>query len=209
MDTRRQLIAGIAAASLGALSARAATPAMVAPKAARRQRIPNVELKTHTGRTVRFYDDLIRDKVVAINMMYALCNATCPPITHNLVRVQSLLGARVGQDVFMYSISLRPDQDSPDDLDWYAKIHGVKPGWLFLTGTLENVERVRYALGFYDPDPLADKQAARHVAMLRIGNDKFDRWAMAPAQADPEQIVSSIRHVYRMPQRTQPSSRRS
>ena len=38
-------------------------------------------LTTHEGDTVRFYDDLVRGKVVAINMMYAQCNGICPPAT--------------------------------------------------------------------------------------------------------------------------------
>jgi protein SCO1/2 len=37
------------------------------------ERFPNVELQTHEGETVRFYDDLIRGKVVALNFMYTSC----------------------------------------------------------------------------------------------------------------------------------------
>ena len=208
MYARRHLLAGIGAASLGAISARAVS-APSAPVVQRRQRVPNVELTTHTGIKVRFYDDLIRGKVFAINMMYAMCNDTCPLTTRNLVQVQSLLGGRVGKDIFMYSISVRPEQDSPQDLAHFAKLHGVKPGWLFLTGKPEHVETLRYALGFYDVDPQIDKQAAWHTGMLRIGNDRFDRWAMAPTLAAPEQIVSSIRHVDRVATVALPARRSS
>jgi protein SCO1/2 len=38
-----------------------------------RKHLPNVVLTTHEGKTVRFYDDLIKGKVVAINFMYATC----------------------------------------------------------------------------------------------------------------------------------------
>lgn len=37
-------------------------------------RLPNVVLKTHEGRNVRFYDDLIKDKIVLINFMYVTCD---------------------------------------------------------------------------------------------------------------------------------------
>ena len=201
MIARRLMLAGAGAASVGALFATSAMAAAASPPA-RRHRIPNVELKTHTGKSVRFYDDLVRDKLVAINMMYALCNSTCPPMTRNLVRVQELLGSRVGKDVFMYSISARPEQDTPQDLANYAKLHGVRPGWLFLTGRQEDVDRVRFALGFYDVDPEIDKEPSRHVGMVRIGHDPHDRWGMAPSLAAPEQIVSAIRHVERRPQRS-------
>jgi len=36
-------------------------------------RFPNVVLKTHEGRNVRFYDDLLKGKIVLINFMYATC----------------------------------------------------------------------------------------------------------------------------------------
>ena len=157
--------------------------------------IPNVVLETHTGRKVRFYDDLLRDKLVVINMMYAGCTSTCPPTTHNLLRVQQMLGDRVGKDIFMYSITLKPEQDSARELAAYAKSHAVQPGWLFLTGAPGDIEQLRFALGFYDPDAQVDRQEGRHVGMVRIGNDAHRRWGMAPSLADPRQIVSMIRHV--------------
>ena len=36
-------------------------------------RFPDVVLQTHDGRNVRFYEDLIKGKVVAINFMYVGC----------------------------------------------------------------------------------------------------------------------------------------
>ncbi|HET8745228.1 MAG TPA: SCO family protein [Ramlibacter sp.] len=169
---------------------------------ARRNALPNVELQTHQGRTVRFYDDLVRDKLVVINMMYAGCNNTCPPATHNLVKVQHMLKDRVGKDIFMYSLTLRPEQDAPEDLAQFARQHEVQEGWLFLTGKPRDVERLRFALGFYDPDEKVDRQEGRHVGMVRIGNDPFQRWGMAPALADPRQIVAAIQHLDRKPPRT-------
>ena len=37
------------------------------------ERFPNLVLKTHEGKTVRFYDDLLKGKIVMINFMYAEC----------------------------------------------------------------------------------------------------------------------------------------
>src|SRR5690606_5490890 len=66
------------------------------------RRLPNVAMETHDGRQVRFYDDLVKDKMVVVNMMYANCTKLCPPNTANLLRVQEALQERVGKDVFMY-----------------------------------------------------------------------------------------------------------
>jgi protein SCO1/2 len=102
---------------------------------------PNFLLRTHEGKEVRFYDDLIHGKHVIINMMYADCEGLCPPATANLVKVQELLKDRIGKDIFMYSITLRPEKDSPKALNDYAKMHGSKPGWTYLTGRPADIDR--------------------------------------------------------------------
>src|ERR1043165_9587367 len=86
----------------------------------RRRYFPNVHLATHLGKTVRLYEDLVKDKIVTFNFFYATCEGICVPITSNLVRVQALLGDRVGRDIFMYSITLKPKQDPPEVLREYA-----------------------------------------------------------------------------------------
>ncbi len=119
----------------------------------RRNRFLNVALTTHEGREVRFYDDLVKGKTVLLNMCYTVCTAEaiCPLGTANLVAVQEILGPRVGRDVFMYSITLDPENDTPQVLDSYARAFGVGPGWEFLTGTKEDIERLRRNLGYVGP----------------------------------------------------------
>jgi protein SCO1 len=94
------------------------------PLPAPEHRIPDVPVLTHEGRAVHFYSDLVKDRIVFINMMYAQCTNRCPPTTQNLKRVQELLGERAGKDVFMYSLSLRPEFDRPQDLRGYRRANG-------------------------------------------------------------------------------------
>src|SRR5262249_56905814 len=75
----------------------------------RQRYFPDVILTTHESKKVRFYDDLIKDKIVLINMMYSRCEGICMPITMNLRKVQMMLGDRMGRDIFIYSLSLKPD----------------------------------------------------------------------------------------------------
>ena len=37
-------------------------------------RFPNVVLKTHEGKNVRFYEDLLKGKIVLINFFYVTCD---------------------------------------------------------------------------------------------------------------------------------------
>ena len=200
-NSRREILAGIGLATIGMMGLNAAWQKLgqvsgVSPHhEARDTLFPNVTLYTHEGEAVRFYDDLIRDKVVAINMMYADCAGICPVATANLLQVQRMLGERAGRDVYMYSITLQPELDTPKGLKQYAERHGIKAGWKFLTGAPVDIELVRYRLGFFDRDENIDNIKENHTGMIRIGNDSLNRWSMAPALAEPLQIMATINHL--------------
>jgi len=156
---------------------------------------PNVTLTTHNGKKVRFYDDLMKDKIVIINFMYVKCDGKCPGTTANLVQVQKLLGDRVGKDIFIYSITLKPEEDTPKVLNAYAKAYKVRKGWEFLTGDPKDIELLRRKLGFIDRDPVRDANKSNHIGMLRWGNEPHTLWAGCPASLAPAKIVKELRLV--------------
>ena len=158
----------------------------------RRKKFPNVALTTHEGRRVRFYDDLLRDRKVVINFMYAHCEGICLPVTHNLVKVQRLLGDRVGRDLHFYSITLKPWQDDAASLARYAAANGVGPGWSFLTGSRSACELLRRRLGFTDPDPVLDADPRNHAGNVLYGNEPLMLWAACPGQSSASWIAKSI-----------------
>jgi len=192
--TRRTLLASFIIAPFASMFSRwGAFGNTASPGAGPRARyFPNVLLRTHENKTVRFYDDLVKGKIVLINFMYAKCKGLCPRQTANLVQVQQALGKHVGRDIFMYSITLKPEQDSPQVLQEYARTHGVKPGWLFLTGKGEDIEKLRRKLGFVDPDPAVDKDKSQHIGVVVYGNEALDRWAACPALTEPGEIVRYV-----------------
>lgn len=191
-------MAPFASGFLARASSRDFKPDKMSPRARARERyFPNVELTTHEGKKVRFYDDLIKDKIVVINFMYANCEGICPALTMNLAKVQKLLGERVGRDIFFYSITLKPEVDTPKALNGYAKMHGAGPGWLFLTGKPADIELLRRRLGFVDPDPEVDKDKSNHIGNLRIGNEPLILWSACPGMFNAEGIVKSIFYVDR------------
>src|SRR6266536_1737949 len=130
---------------------------------------PNVPLLTQDGTTVRFYDDLLKGKAVAINLIYTQCKDECPLETARLVQVQRLLGDRVGKDIFFYSISIDPKRDTPEVLKAYAEKFHVGPGWLFLTGKEEDIKLVARKLGLSRRGDAADRDG--HSAILMIGDE--------------------------------------
>ena len=161
----------------------------------RQRYFPDLVLTAHDGRKLKFYDDLIKDKIVIFNMFYAKCEGICSPITRNLVRLQKILGDRVGKDIFMYSFTLKPKEDTVAAMSHYAHMHKVKPGWLFLTGSANDMETIRRKLGFVDPDPEVDKDLSNHIGVIKYGNEPLERWGGCPGMQAPEWIAETLSWV--------------
>ena len=206
MNRRNWLTASGAALLAGGLTTARASICGEGPRApvsarerVQRRHFPNIPLVTHEGREVRFYDDLIKDKIVMLNMMYAKCDGICMPTTMNLVKVQKLLreryGARFGREIVMYSLTLKPEQDSPEALRKYAAAHGVGPGWWFLTGKPEDMEQLRRKLGYVDLDPQIDKTKLSHTGNVRYGNEARTIWSAFPGLSKPAAIAEVISWV--------------
>jgi protein SCO1/2 len=152
----------------------------------------NGRLRTHENKEVRFYDDLIKGKQVLINLMYATCEGTCPIVTSNLVRVHEKLKERMGKDLFMYSITIKPDDDDPEALKDYAEMHrALRPGWTFLTGDPYDIETIRYRL--FNMNHIAiDTDIYSHTSFLAIINDATNRWLHVDPQASLATVLWKI-----------------
>ena len=151
---------------------------------------PNVTLTTQDGAPVRFYDDLVKGKIVAINLIYTTCKYACPLETARLSQVARLLGDRMGRDVFFYSITIDPEHDTPAVLKEYAAKYQAGPGWTFLTGRKDDIETVSKKLGLYtEPDP---KNPDGHQPYLLIGNEASGQWMRNSAVDNPSFMARTI-----------------
>ncbi|MGE8111095.1 SCO family protein [Pseudomonas sp. NPDC086566] len=145
---------------------------------------PNTPLVNQDGKQVRFFDDLIKDKVVAINFIFTGCSDSCPVETARLRQVQKILGDRVGKDIFLYSISIDPYNDTPATLKRYAEKFGIGPGWTLLTGEPDDIEQLRRRLGLYI-EGLENGRSKDHNLSLIIGNQATGRWMKASPFESP------------------------
>jgi protein SCO1 len=151
---------------------------------------PNVTLTTQDGTTVRFYDDLIKGKIVAINLIYTTCKFACPLETARLAQVQRVLGDRMGRDVFFYSITIDPEHDTPAVLKEYAAKFRAGPGWLFLTGKQADIDLISRKIGLYSaPDP---SNPDGHMPNLLVGNEVTGQWMRNSAVDNPKFLARTI-----------------
>ena len=155
-------------------------------------RFPNALLRTHEDKQVRFYDDLVKGKQAVVNLMYATCEGFCPVATANLVKVHNALKNRFGRDLFLYSLTVKPEEDDPAALKNYAQMHhALLPGWTFLTGDPYDIETIRFRLFRWDHIKF-DLDVSTHVGMLRIVNDNTNRWLHSNPFASLTTILQHI-----------------
>lgn len=201
MKSRREfLTASAAVLPVLALSACASTGKLVAASAENQlckkpggpsaKYFPNVVVMTHTGRKAWFYDDLIKGKIVGINFMSVKSEGQFP-VTRNLAKVQELVGDKLGQGTFMVSVTTDPEHDNPAVLEAFAKKHGAKEGWIFVTGKPADMQALYHKLGAHG----GHEGAGGHHHIWRYGNEPYARWAASHAMAKPHQLAQRLSWV--------------
>jgi protein SCO1 len=186
-------LASVKGASVKGASAQDPDPARSkARQRIQEQHLPNVPLISHEGREMLFYDDMVKDKIVTVNFFYSKCDEICPMVMANLVKVQKLLGEQVGRQIYMYSITLKPDQDTVDAVRKYRAALGAGPGWTFFSGTTENIDKIRKGIGFTYPEPAIDRDTSQHIGNVRYGNEPLMLWAACPGQAHTKWVAESF-----------------
>ncbi len=147
--------------------------------------LPNVVVETHDQRRVLFYDDLLLGKLVLANCMSVRESAGSPSLPR-LAVVQELLDTRLGRDIFIYSITVDPQLDTPHALRQLAKFLRAREGWLFLTGDPAELRVLRERLFGHSGDH------GRETDMIRYGNETAGLWGGIMATARPESIVERL-----------------
>jgi protein SCO1/2 len=153
--------------------------------------IPNVVVRSHDDRNALFYNDLIRGKTVMINCI-STTNEQSLRACSNLAKVQDALGNRLGRDVFIYSITIDPEHDTPRVLKAFAEKHRANAGWMFLTGEQSVIELLRSRLfspGGHNANHDHNQIEDCSLALIRYGNEAVGLWGSVPAKNDPISIA--------------------
>lgn len=185
----RQIIRHIAAFAIALL----ATAALhVTPGAAQSKRwgegyFPNLPVTSQDGRTLRFYDDAIKGKIVIVSFIFTNCTEICPLTTARLAQIADKLGDEMGRTFHFVSLSVDPVNDTPERLNAFAQAFHKGKGWLFLTGKLEDMRRINAAFGE------RMRSLTEHRNEVLIGNDATGEWTRNSAFGDLERLVLDIR----------------
>lgn len=153
-----------------------------------REYFTNLEVIDQDGQSLRFYDDVLKGKVVAINFIFTNCQGACPLMTRNMTVVRDMLGAELGEDIYFVSISIDPVRDTPAAMKEFAETHYAdQEGWRFVTGDPENLEYIVKRLGQYNDNVEA------HSTLLIAANVRTAHWTKIPPNVPPNGIVERLR----------------
>jgi len=182
------MLAAAAAAAMANLPVRAA-PDPSAREAKARGYFTDTVLQAQDGRPMRFYSDVLKDRLVLVNFVFTECGDSCPLITHKLLQARQSLGAQA-RAVRFVSITIDPEHETPQTMSAFARKHGaVDPEWLWLSGAKANIDLVTRRLGAYTDT------REEHFTGLLVGNLRTDRWVKIRPDAPPLAIAEQLRRV--------------
>ena len=157
-----------------------------------REYFTNLELINQDGETVRFFDDVLKDKVVVVNFIFTNCDGACPLMTHKLSLVRDRMEGQIGDTVEFVSLSIDPERDTPAAMKEFARSHHADhDGWTFLTGKPENLDYIIKRLGQYSDDVEA------HSTMMLAGNVNAAHWIKIQPYEQPPAITEKLQGLLR------------
>ena len=112
---------------------------------------PDVVLVNQNGEKVCFTDLVQSDKPVIVNFIFGACSGICPVIAAGYSNLQQKLGPE-SKKVHLVSITIDPENDTPKIMKEFLKRYQAQPGWDFLTGSREDVDKLMYAFNAYIPN---------------------------------------------------------
>ncbi|MFI8479521.1 SCO family protein [Pseudomonas sp. NPDC078700] len=145
-------------------------------------------LLNQQGESVRFYSDVLKDRIVVLNVIFTHCEDACPLITRKLKEVREAMGEEAAKKVTFISLTSDPLRDTPQVLAEYARKHGAdSANWIFLTGTQANMDLVLGRLGHFIESP------EQHSTQLIAGDVAHKQWSKIRPDAPVPAIVQRLK----------------
>lgn len=142
--------------------------------------LPDVYLTGMSNKRADFLN-LVNEKPVILNFIFTTCTAICPTLTATFSQVQEQL-ASANLSVPLISITIDPEQDTPERLTEYAKKYGAGPNWQFFTGDKTTIIALQKAFDAYRGNKM------NHIPLTFI-NTTSNEWLRIDGFASASEIV--------------------
>jgi len=146
----------------------------------------DTQLTDQNGKKLKLKSEVFGDRLVVLDFAYTNCTTICPVLTALMAKVQTQLGARVGKEVQLVTVTVDPARDTPARMKEYAGKHGAKPGWTWLTGPTGTVNEVLKGFGAYAAN------FEDHPPLVLVGDPVSGTWTRFIGFSDPKDIVAKV-----------------
>ena len=150
----------------------------------------DTEVVDQNGKKMRFYSDVLKDRVVLISFIFTNCEFACPMQAQKLKQARALMVPAVRDEVWFVTLSVDPERDTPEAMKKFAERQGVDESrWIFLTGDKKNLEFLVKRLGQYTPD------IESHTTLMLAGNTRTRHWTRVLPMVPPDGIAQQMRSL--------------
>lgn len=146
-----------------------------------REYFSNRVLINQHGQSVRFYEDVLRDRTVLVGWIFTSCPDACPLLAARSLQIADA-AARAGAPPRIVHLSTDPRTDRPDKLKAWAARFGDYPDWVLLTGAPADLRDVARRLG----QTVNEARPDQHTTLMLGGNVAARRWAKLRPDLPPE-----------------------
>lgn len=157
-------------------------------KSMHRYSIPRLNLVDMHNNTVSVTEILGGEEPVMLNFIFTTCTTICPVLSATFSQVQRKLGADAN-NVRMISVTIDPEQDTPEKLKEYAGRFNAGSGWQFLTGDLDDIIAIQKAFDAYRGDKM------NHLPLAYLRNTPNSPWVRLEGFASANEIVTEYRQL--------------
>ncbi len=149
--------------------------------------VPDVWVTNQDGKKLRFYTDLVKGRKVAIGFFYTTCLYICTRHGEYFSRLQTMLGERLGKDVFLISVTMDPSNDMPAKLARWGQNYRRQPGWTLVTGAVADLSPLLKVFTGNTPGPRDD-----HSSFFYITDDQTGSWHFTDTLIAPSAVIEKL-----------------
>ena len=143
-----------------------------------------------SGKRVRLAQEVIGQRIAVVNFIYTSCTTVCPVSSATFQQLQKKLGARLGKEVVLVSVTVDPLRDTPQRLREYAGRYEAREGWVWLTGAKPDVDSVLKGLGAYSA------RFEDHPAMVLIGDARGGPWTRFFGFPSVDELMARVETIH-------------
>jgi protein SCO1/2 len=150
--------------------------------------VPDVSLVNMDGKEISLNNELNSNVPTLLNFIFTSCTAICPVMTSTFSQVQYNL-SQYPEAFKMVSISIDPEQDTPETLKKYANKYQAGANWDFLTGNLDAILEIQRAFNAYRGNKM------NHVPITFMRATNTDPWVRIEGFTSAKDLVGEYQEI--------------